>query len=156
VDDETPMTEQGRAELEAELDRLQTVERPRIADEIRTARGFGDLKENAEYHEAKRAQGHLETKIQRLQAQLRSAVVVEAPPSGATEVGFGSRVEVRDEKSGREATYTIVGPAEANLSTGALSSSSPVARALLGAKPGQTVTVTAPSGTRQMTVLRVG
>jgi transcription elongation factor GreA len=148
------MTEQGRAELEAELDRLQTVERSRIAEEIRTARGFGDLKENAEYHEAKRAQGHLETRIQRLQAQLRTAVIVEAPADAAV-VSFGSKVEVRDEQSGREAAYTIVGPAEANLSSGALSSSSPVARALMGAKPGQTVTVTAPSGARKMTVLSI-
>jgi transcription elongation factor GreA len=155
ADDDTPMTEQGRAELEAELERLQTVERPRIAEEIRTARDFGDLKENAEYHEAKRAQGHLETRIQRLDAQLRTSVIVDAPP-GADVVAFGSTVTVRDEKSGREATYTIVGPTEANASTGALSSSSPVARALIGAKAGQTVKVHAPSGTREMTVVSIG
>jgi transcription elongation factor GreA len=148
------MSEQGLADLEAELERLKTVERPRIAEEIRTARGFGDLKENAEYHEAKRAQGHLETRILRLTEQLRGAVVVDAP-TDASAVAFGSRVTVRDESTGREATYTIVGPTEANAGTGALSSSSPVARALLGASAGDTVSVVAPSGQRQMTVLEI-
>ena len=154
VSDETPMSQQGLAELEAELERLKTVDRPRIADEIRTARDFGDLKENAEYHEAKRAQAHLETRIARLTEQLRGAVVVDAP-SDASVVAFGSTVSVRDETSGREATYTIVGPTEANAAGGSLSSSSQVARALLGARPGQTVTVTAPKGSRQMTVLHI-
>jgi transcription elongation factor GreA len=152
--DETPMSRQGRVELEAELERLKTVERPRIADEIRVARSFGDLKENAEYHEAKRAQGHLETRIARLDAQLRTAVVVDAP-SDADVVAFGSRVLVRDEASAREATYTIVGPTEADASSGTLSSSSPVARALLGARPGETVAVEAPSGIRPLTVLEI-
>ena len=81
-------------------------------------------------------------------------MVVDAP-SDASVVAFGSTVAVRDETSGREATYTIVGPTEANAAGGSLSSSSPVARALLGARPGQTVTVTAPKGSRQMTVLHI-
>jgi transcription elongation factor GreA len=148
------MTAQGLAELEAELERLKTVDRPRIAEEIRTARSFGDLKENAEYHEAKRAQGHLETRIARLTAQLRGAVVVDAP-GDASVVSFGSRVAVRDEATGREATYTIVGPTEASAATGALSSSSPVARALLGSHAGDTVTVAAPAGSRQLTILSI-
>jgi transcription elongation factor GreA len=150
----TPMSEQGLVELRAELERLQTVERPRIVEEIKTAREFGDLKENAEYHEAKRAQGHLETKIQRLDQQLRNAVVVDAP-TGSGVVAFGSTVQVRDEKSGREFSYTIVGPTEAKAAAGALSVESPVARALIGAKPGQTVTVNTPSGTREFAVLDV-
>jgi transcription elongation factor GreA len=153
--DETPMSEQGLAELQAELTRLETVERPRIVDEIRTAREFGDLKENAEYHEAKRAQGHLETRIARLTGQLRSAVVVEAAGDAAV-VGFGSRVSVRDEASSREATYTLVGPTEAKASEGALSVDSPVARALLGARVGDAVKVSTPSGARALTVLSVG
>jgi transcription elongation factor GreA len=155
MSDDTPISHRGREELEAELERLKTVERMRIADEIRVARDFGDLKENAEYHEAKRAQGHLETRIARLTAQLRGAVVVDAP-GDASVVSFGSRVAVRDEATGREATYTIVGPTEASAATGALSSSSPVARALLGSHQGETVTVIAPAGLRQMTVLRIG
>src|SRR3954469_11476316 len=141
----TPMSEQGLVELQAELERLETVERPRIVEEIKTAREFGDLKENAEYHEAKRAQGHLETRIQRISEQLRNAVVLEASGDSAV-VGFGSRVEVRDEASGREATYTLVGPTEAKAAEGALSVESPVAKALVGAKAGDKVTVTTPSG----------
>ena len=152
--DDTPMSHQGRADLEAELERLKTVERRRIADEIRVARDFGDLKENAEYHEAKRAQGHLETRIARLDTQLRSAVVHDAPDH-ADVVSFGSRVRVRDEASGRETDYTIVGPTESNVGSGALSSSSPVARALLGACEGETVRVEAPSGARRLTVLKI-
>jgi len=152
--DDTPMSHQGRADLEAELERLKTVERRRIADEIRVARDFGDLKENAEYHEAKRAQGHLETRIARLDAQLRSAVVHDAPDH-ADVVSFGSRVRVRDEVSGRETDYTVVGPTESNVGSGALSSSSPVARALLGAREGETVSVEAPSGGRRLTVLSI-
>ena len=148
------MSEQGLVELRAELERLQTVERPRIVEEIKTAREFGDLKENAEYHEAKRAQGHLETRIQRLDEQLRNAVVVDAP-SGSAVVVFGSKVQVRDEKSGREATYTIVGPTEAKAASGALSVESPVAKALIGAKAGQTVTVQTPGGARKFAVLAV-
>jgi transcription elongation factor GreA len=152
--DDTPISHQGRADLQAELERLKTVERRRIADEIRVARDFGDLKENAEYHEAKRAQGHLETRIARLDAQLRTAVVHDAPDH-ADVVSFGSRVRVRDEASAREADYTIVGPTESNAGSGALSSSSPVARALLGAREGETVSVEAPSGARRLTVLSI-
>jgi transcription elongation factor GreA len=144
--DDTPISHQGRADLEAELERLKTVERRRIADEIRVARDFGDLKENAEYHEAKRAQGHLETRIARLDAHLRSAVVHDAPDH-ADVVSFGSRVRVRDEAHGRET--------ESNVGSGALSSSSPVARALLGAREAETVSVEAPSGARRLTVLRI-
>jgi transcription elongation factor GreA len=152
--DDTPISHQGRADLQAELERLKTVERRRIADEIRVARDFGDLKENAEYHEAKRAQGHLETRIARLDAHLRSAVVHDAPDR-ADVVSFGSRVRVRDEAHGRETDYTIVGPTESNAGSGALSSSSPVARALLGAREGETVSVEAPSGARRLTVLSI-
>jgi transcription elongation factor GreA len=152
--EDIPMTEQGLAELRAELHELETVARPRMAEEIRTAREFGDLKENAEYHEAKRAQGHLETRIARLSDQLRHAVVVESSGDAAV-VGFGSRVAVRDEASERESTYTLVGKTEAKASEGTLSIESPVARALVGARAGDVVTVTTPRGTRQLTVLSV-
>jgi transcription elongation factor GreA len=152
--EDIPMSEQGLAELRAELHELETVARPRIADEIRTARDFGDLKENAEYHEAKRAQGHLETRIARLNEQLRHAVVVESSGDAAV-VGFGSRVAVRDEASEREATYTLVGMTEARASAGALSIESPVARALLGARAGDVVKVTTPRGARELRVLSI-
>ena len=148
------MTPEGYAALKTEVEDLEGRAREEIAENIRVARSFGDLKENAEYHEAKRAQGHLETRIARLDAQLRSAVVMEASAGGDV-VAFGSQVTVRDEASDREATYTIVGPTEAKAGSGALSSSSPVARALLGARPGETVQVEAPSGTRRLTVLTI-
>ncbi|MTD43879.1 transcription elongation factor GreA [Conexibacter sp. W3-3-2] len=148
------ITAEGLEALKAELHELETTARADIAKRISFARDMGDLKENAEYHIAKEDQGHLETKILRLQERLRNAVVVEA--SGTDVVGFGSTVTVRDETSGKEATYTIVGPTEADASAGKLSAESPVAIALVGAKAGDTVEVQTPRGGRPMAVLRIG
>jgi transcription elongation factor GreA len=150
------ITAQGLAALRAELEQLETVARAEIAARIRTAREWGDLKENAEYHAAKEDQAHLETRIKRLQERLRGARVVEpaATPDGV--VGFGSTVEVRDETSGRVSTYTLVGAAEASAGDGRLSIESPVAVALLGARAGDAVAVATPSGARTLHVVRVG
>src|SRR5829696_4801199 len=104
------ITQAGLDALRAELHELETVARTEIAGRIRTAREWGDLKENAEYHAAKEDQAHLETRIKRLRERLRGATVVEAPAQDGI-VAFGSTVEVRDEQSGRAATYTIVGAA---------------------------------------------
>jgi transcription elongation factor GreA len=149
------ITPEGLEALKAELLELETTARQEIAKRIGFAREMGDLKENAEYHIAKEDQGHLETKILRLQDRLRNAVVVEVPTGGDT-VAFGSTVTVRDETSSREMTYTIVGPTEADAPSGKLSSESPVALALVGAKVGDTVEVETPRGTRPMVVLKLG
>jgi transcription elongation factor GreA len=146
------ITAEGLEELKAELARLEGEERRAIAARILTAREHGDLKENAEYHAAKEEQGHLETRILRLQERLRNAVVTEvsAPDTGV--VGFGSTVDVVDVASGKAATYRLVGATEADLKTGKLSTESPVARALIGAAVGETVTVETPGGGRQFRV----
>jgi transcription elongation factor GreA len=149
------ITPEGLEALKAELKELETTARQDIAKRISFAREMGDLKENAEYHIAKEDQGHLETKILRLQERLRNAVVVEAP-TDADIVGFGSTVTVRDEQSGRENTYTIVGPTEADASQGKLSAESPVAIALIGARAGETIEVETPRGGRPMVVVSVG
>ncbi len=149
------ITPEGLEALKAELKELETTARQDIAKRISFAREMGDLKENAEYHIAKEDQGHLETKILRLQERLRNAVVVEAPTDGDV-VGFGSTVTVRDEQSGRESTYTIVGPTEADASQGKLSAESPVAIALIGARAGETIEVETPRGGRPMAVVSVG
>jgi transcription elongation factor GreA len=155
MEEHTPLSEEGLQQLQSDLDQLENVERPRIVQEIRTAREWGDLAENAEYHEARRAQGQLEAKIARLRARLLTAVVV-APPADTDTVAFGSTVEVRDETSGRHATYTIVGPTEARAAEGRVSVESPVAQALLGAGPGESVDVALPAGSRTLTVVSIG
>ena len=125
-----------------------------MAERIRVARELGDLKENADYHIAKEDQAHLETKIQRLRQRLRNAVVVETDAGGAT-IAFGRTAEVVDQESGRVHTWTIVGATEADLAEGKLSAESPVARALLGRAPGDTVAVETPRGTRNYRVERL-
>jgi transcription elongation factor GreA len=150
------ITQEGLEALRAELEQLETVARTEIAARIRTAREWGDLKENGEYHAAKEDQAHLETRIKRLRERLRGAKVVGADATPEGVVGFGSTVEVRDEQSGRAATYTLVGAAEASAKDGRLSIESPVAVALLGARAGDAVTVATPGGARAFHVVRVG
>lgn len=150
------ITQQGLDALRAELRHLETVARREVAERIRTAREWGDLKENAEYHAAKEDQAHLETRILKLQDRERHATVVSGPSAASGVVAFGSTVEVRDEKSGKTATYVLVGAAEASAREGKLSIESPVARALIGATAGEEVQVDTPTGARAMQVLRVG
>jgi transcription elongation factor GreA len=149
------ITAKGLEELKAEIARLEGEERQRIAERILRAREHGDLSENAEYHAAKEDQAHLETRILRLLARLRSARVVEAPEGGDA-VGFGSTVTFVDETSGKEQTFTIVGTTEQDLKAGKLSSESPIARALVGAKIGDVVAVDTPGGKRDMRVTKLG
>jgi transcription elongation factor GreA len=150
------ITQEGLDALRAELEQLETSARAEIAGRIKTAREWGDLKENGEYHAAKEDQAHLETRIKRLRERLRGAKVVEAHSASDGVVGFGSTVEVRDEQSGRVATYTLVGAAEASATDGRLSIESPVAAALMGAREGDAVTVETPAGARVFHVQRVG
>jgi transcription elongation factor GreA len=124
MSDGEAITAEGLEALKAELAHLEGDARRQMAARIQAARELGDLKENAEYHIAKEDQAHLETKIKRLVERLRNAVVVDAP-SDATVVSFGTTVTVADEETGREATYTLVGPTEADLSAGKLSAESP-------------------------------
>jgi transcription elongation factor GreA len=149
------ITAAGLEALRQELEQLETVARAEIVDRIRTAREWGDLKENAEYHSAKNDQGLLERRITMLTEKLREAVVVEATDGGDT-VAFGSTVHVVDETSGRPATYTLVGSTEADAAAGKLSADSPVGRALVGARAGDVVKVTTPRGARPMRVVKIG
>jgi transcription elongation factor GreA len=141
------ITPAGLAALEAELEELQGPRRRAMAARILAARELGDLKENAEYHIAKDDQAHLETKIKRLRERLRNAVVVEVDATDA-KFGFGRTAQVLDEATGKSHTWTIVGPTEADLTHGKLSAESPVAKALLGRAPGESVEVQTPRGPR--------
>jgi transcription elongation factor GreA len=149
------ITREGLAQLKTELEELEGEGRRVIAQRILVARELGDLSENAEYHAAKEDQAHLETKILRLTERLRNATVVESD-ADATVVTFGATVNVTDVSSGRQASYTIVGPTEADLRTGKLSAESPVAKALIGTAPGDTISVVTPSGTREFRVDSLG
>src|SRR6476661_8472549 len=143
----TQITAEGLADLKAELEHLETTRRKEISERIKIARDFGDLKENSEYHDAKNEQAFLETKILKLRERLNSAVVVvveeEQQGSGAQ---FGSQVKLRDEDSGKELTYRLVGATEASLADGKLSVESPVAQAIVGNSAGDKVTVETPRG----------
>jgi transcription elongation factor GreA len=150
-----PITAEGLEALKAELAQLEGEARRDMARRIQVARELGDLSENAEYHIAKEDQAHLETKILRLTERLRNARVVAAPVDSEV-VAFGSTVTVADEESGREATWTLVGPTEADVSQGKLSAESPVAKALMGRKPGDEVEVHTPRGVRRQRVVRLG
>ena len=149
------ITREGLAALEAELHELETEARREMADRLRTARAWGDLKENSEYHDAKDAQAHLETKILQLREQLLNARVVEAASDGGDAVAFGATVEVEDEGSGRRSTYTLVSAAEAAPSQGKLSFDSPVGTALRDKRVDEVATVQTPSGERRLRVLAI-
>ncbi len=150
-----PITPEGLAALKAELARLEGEERRTIAARILAARELGDLKENADYHIAKEDQSHLETRILRLNERLRSARVTEVDAEAAV-VSFGATVTIADEETGREQTWTLVGSTEADTRAGKLSAESPMARALIGAAPGDVVEVAAPRGSRRMRIVRLG
>ncbi len=147
-------TAEGLATLRAQLEELETRGRADMAAQIKTARDFGDLKENAEYHAAKEAQGHMEAKIARLRERLNHAVVVERP--GGDLVAFGSVVGVVDELTGAEKTYTLVGALDAKPGEGRLSMDSPFAQALRGRREGDVATVRTPRGDRRWRVVSVG
>jgi transcription elongation factor GreA len=147
------MTAADLEALRVALAELEGPARAAIAEEIKTARGFGDLKENAEYHEAKNAQARLETKIIQLRHRLMDARVVEV--AGGDVVGFGSTVEVEDEASGKRMTYTLVAVHEASAADGRLSAESPVAAALDGKRAGDVGIVSTPRGERRLKVVSV-
>jgi transcription elongation factor GreA len=148
------MTAEGLRELEAELAVLEGDGRREIAERIKTAREWGDLKENSEYHDAKNDQAHLETKIAKLRERISTAEVVRETGKNDGVVGFGSTVVVRDE-GGSERSWRIVSSHDAAPSEGRLSADSPVARALLGCRAGQRASVVLPKGESLLTVVSV-
>jgi transcription elongation factor GreA len=154
ADSGNQISREGLAALEAELAQLENEGRRAIAERIKTARDFGDLKENAEYHDAKDAQAHLETKILRLRALRDNSVVVETG-SSIDAVALGVDVTVRDLDSGREATHTIVSAAESDPADGKLSIDSPLGRALTDARVGDQVTFDAPRGQRRLEIVAI-
>jgi transcription elongation factor GreA len=144
------MTEEELHSLREELGELESAGRSGIAARIKTAREWGDLKENGEYHAAKEAQAHLETRILRLRDQLRSAIVVTGGAS--EEIRHGSTILVTDLATGTTREYKLVSPNEAKPANGLLSATSPIAQALLGHRRDEIVEFTTPAGKRQLRV----
>ncbi len=147
------ITAEGLAALRAEVEEMETNGRSSISAEIKVARDFGDLKENAEYHAAKEAQGMLEARILQLRERLNHAKVVER--TGGSSVAFGSSVTVRDEKTGKESTYSLVSAQDASPGDGRISVESPMAVALRGKTAGDEATVHTPRGAKQLRVVTV-
>ena len=142
------LTPQGLETLQRELDDLQTNKRREVAERIKEAREFGDISENSEYDDAKNEQMMLEQKIAQLEERLRSAQVINAEDLSTDAVKVGVTVNVKDEKTGDADKYTIVGSAEANPSEKKLSNESPVGKAIMGRKKGETVEVATPRGAK--------
>jgi transcription elongation factor GreA len=149
-----PITAEGLDALKRELHELETAGRRAMAERILTARQLGDLSENAEYHAAKEDQAHMETRIKRLKQRLRAAVVTETAAGGDT-FSFGRTAEVVDEGTGAVNTWTLVGPAEADMTQGKLSSQSPVGAALMDQHVGDVIEVTTPKGSRRLKLTRL-
>jgi transcription elongation factor GreA len=147
-DKQEPMTAAQKRQLESELAQLEGPRRTEAIQAIATARDFGDLSENFEYHAAKNEQGLLEHRIRMIRDRLSRSVLVDHEPSASGEVGIGSTVEVEDEK-GERMTVEIS-------SVGGVSPDSPLGRALLGAKPGDEVKVEAPRGSWKARVVAIG
>ena len=143
-----PMTAEGLAKLEEELKQLKAEERPAIIRAIAEARSHGDLSENAEYHAARERQSFIEGRISELEAIIPAAEVIDIARLSGDQVKFGARVTVLDEETEEEKTYRIVGAYEADMKAGSISITSPLAKALIGKKVGDSVEVPAPGGAR--------
>ncbi|MEA1879974.1 MAG: transcription elongation factor GreA [Campylobacterota bacterium] len=141
-----PMLEVTYRKLSEELENLKTNERNRIAQVIDEARAQGDLKENAEYHAAKDEQGLMEARIAELTDLVGRAQVVDPSTLAHERISFGSTVQMTDQNTDEEVTYTIVGGTESNPSRGLISIGSPMAKALLGKEEGDEIVMTLPSG----------
>ena len=150
-----PMTVEGYKQLEAELHRLKSEERPRIIQAITEARSHGDLSENAEYHAAKEAQGMNEAKVAELEDKLSRAEVIDTSTLSGDTVKFGAVVSLVDEDTEEKVKYQIVGELEANVREGKISIGSPIARALIGKSKGDSAEVTTPKGTRFYEIINV-
>lgn len=142
------VTKEGLDKLRAELDQLESFERPKISQQIAEARDKGDLSENAEYDAAKEAQGLLELKIGKLQDQIANARVIDPSQLDSSKVSILSKVKIKNLTNGMEMTYSLVPETEADLSKGKISVNTPIAKGLLGKKLGEIADIELPNGTK--------
>ncbi len=151
-----PLTVRGAEKLRTELQRLKTVDRPRVIEAIAEARAHGDLKENAEYHAAREQQSFIEGRIKEIDGKLSNAQIIDLSTVDAGgKVIFGTTVELMDEDTEEEITYQIVGEDEADIKAGLISVNSPIARALIGKMEGDLVQVQVPGGAKNFEIIAV-
>ena len=153
--EKVPMTIEGFAALEAELQRLKSEERPRIIRAIAEARAHGDLSENAEYHAAKEQQSFNEARVSELEDKVARADVIDPSKMSGDTIKFGATVSLEDEDTEEKVIYKIVGADEADVKAGKISISSPIGRALIGKEVGDSAEFTTPGGTRSYEVLKI-
>jgi transcription elongation factor GreA len=153
--DRFPITIAGHAALEAEFNRRQQVERPRIIQAISEARSHGDLSENAEYHAAKDRQGWIEGRIAEIEDRIARAQIIDVSRLSGDQVKFGATVSLVDEDTEEQARYQIVGEHEADVRSGKISIASPIARAMIGKEKGDVVEVNTPGGVRAYEILNI-
>jgi len=153
--DKIPMTAAGYAVLEDELKHRQQVERPRIIQQITDARTHGDLSENAEYHAARERQSFIEGRVMELEDKIARAEVIDVSKLSGSAIKFGATVTLADEETDEEQTFRIVGEDEADIKSGRLSVTSPLARALIGKSEGDSVEVSTPRGAKSYEVVTV-
>lgn len=149
------MTKDGLAKLNEELNHLKKVERSKISNAIAEAREKGDLRENAEYHAAKEAQGHLETKIARLETSIANARLIDESQMDTSKVYILSTVRVKNMKLKKEFKYTLVSEKEQNLRENKISVASPVGKGLLGGVVGDVVEIKVPAGVLEFEILEI-
>jgi len=152
---EVILTPEGHEKLKQEIEHLSSNKRREVADRIRIAREFGDIAENAEYDDAKNEQALLEHRIATLEERLRNAKVIDKKQIAKDVVSIGSHVKLRDVDARRTVEYHIVGSAEANPAENKLSNESPVGKAIIGHKKGETVEVSAPRGSLKFKILEI-
>ena len=155
MSDKYPMTPAGREWIRKQLKKLKDVDRPANSRAIEIARGHGDLSENADYSAAKEEQGMIEARIRDYEAKLGLAEVIDPTTLSGDRVQFGATVTIEDSESGETSTYTIVGEHEADIKKRRISLVAPVARALLGKRVGDDVTVQTPKGKREVVISEV-
>ena len=153
--EKVPMTESGYNSLIDEVKHLKSVERPRIIRAIEEARAHGDLSENAEYHAAKEAQGWNEARVAELEDKISRADVIDVSKLSGDTVMFGAKVTLIDEDTEAKVVYQIVGDTEADVKKGRISISSPIARAIIGKKKGDSVDVNTPGGGKSYEIEKV-
>ena len=152
--EKVPMTSRGHQAMLDEIKHLKSVERPRIIKAITDARSHGDLAENAEYHAAKDQQGWAEARMAELEDKISRADVIDISKLSGETVMFGAKVTLVDEDNDHEAAYQIVGEFEADVKKGKISVASPIARAIIGKKMGDSVEVATPGGGKSYEILK--
>jgi transcription elongation factor GreA len=155
MSDRIPMTRAGYDKLKGEVEELEIVEMPKLAQRVAAARSEGDLSENAEYHGARESQGMLQAKINVLRDKLARAVIVERAKEPNGEVVFGATIRVKDLKFGDEEEYVLVGAGEEDFDSGRINVASPLAQGFLGRKVGEKVAIDVPAGTLEYEILEV-